>query len=164
MNNETEPRERTFEWADPMLGATSAMKMSGYEYIKSICDGTLPMPPIMSLLGVDTASMKEGYMDLEFYAKEYHYNTIGGVHGGVFCTLLDSCMGCAVHTTLAQGTGFATLEFKVNFLKPIKIESGKMTCEGTVIHSGKKTAVAEAKILDESGKLYALGQSTCLIL
>ncbi|SGY93720.1 PaaI family thioesterase [Moritella viscosa] len=164
MKNIIENRTRTFDWADPMIGAKSAMKMSGYDYLKSIADGDLPMPPIMSLMGVDNCDVDKGYMRFEFNAEEYHYNTIGGVHGGVFSTLLDSCISCAVHTTLPQGVGFSTIDLKVNFIRPITIETGLVICEGNAIHTGRKTAVGEGRLLDASGKLLATASVTCLIL
>jgi len=154
-------RERTYRWADPRIAAASAMKMSDYDYLKEICDGEIPYPPIMTSLGINNALVKEGFMSIEFIPEEYHYNTIGGVHGGVFSTLLDSCMSCAVHSTLPQGVGFSTLELKVNFLRPITVETGPVTCEGLVIHSGKKTSIAEGKIIGPSGKLFAIAQATC---
>ena len=162
--NTIKDRTRTFNWSDPMVAAKKAMKMSGYDYLDAVCKSEIPFPPVMSMLGVDTASIEEGRMRIEFNPEEYHYNTIGGVHGGVFSILLDSCMSCAVHTTLPQGVGFATLELKVNFFRPITMETGVVICEGQVIHSGRKTASSEGKLLDMNGELLAVGTTTCLIL
>jgi uncharacterized protein (TIGR00369 family) len=94
---------------------------------------------------------------------EYHYNPIGLVHGGLACTLLDSAMGCAVHTTLPAGTGYTTLELKVNLIRPLTRETGRVLCEGTIIHVGGRTATAEARITDAAGALYAHATTTCMI-
>jgi uncharacterized protein (TIGR00369 family) len=93
-----------------------------------------------------------------------HYNPIGSVHGGIALTLLDSAMGCAVHTTLAAGVGYTTLEVKTNFVRAITGETGVIRCEGTVVHRGSRIATAEGRITDAAGKLLAHGSTTCLIL
>ncbi|MCM3873284.1 MAG: PaaI family thioesterase, partial [Pyrinomonadaceae bacterium] len=86
------------------------------------------------------------------------------VHGGLAATLLDSAMGCAVHSMLPAGVGYTTLEIKVNFVRPMTAETGQVRCEAKVIHFGGRTATAEGRILDEQGKLYAHGTTTCLII
>jgi uncharacterized protein (TIGR00369 family) len=86
------------------------------------------------------------------------------VHGGVAATLLDSAMGCAVHSTLPAGARYTTLEIKVNYLRPMSAKTGEVRCEANIIHVGGRTAVAEGKILDSQGKLYAHGTTTCIIL
>lgn len=164
MENTDVVRSRAYAWSDPRLGAEIAATMSGYDYLKSIADGTIAVPPIMNLMGIEKFSVEPGFIKIEFLPKEYHYNTIGGVHGGVFSTLLDSALSCAVHSTLAQGVGYATIDLKVSFIRGISIETGLVFCEGRVVHSGKKTALAEGKIVDSSGKLFATASATCIIL
>jgi len=96
---------------------------------------------------------------------EHLYNPIGVVHGGFAMTLLDSAMGCAVHTTLGVGEAYTTLEAKVNFVRPITLETGPVRCEGTVIHRGGTIATAEGRVIAErTGKLLAHGTTTCLVL
>jgi uncharacterized protein (TIGR00369 family) len=95
---------------------------------------------------------------------EYHYNPIGSVHGGVACTLLDSAMGCAVHTTLPAGVGYTTAELKVNLVRAITSATGLLEAEGKVIHRGNRLATAEGFLRDMDGRLYAHGTSTCVIL
>ena len=94
---------------------------------------------------------------------EQHYNPIGSVHGGVALTLLDSAMGCAVHTLLEAGVGYTTLEVKANFVRPILADTGVVRCEGTVLHAGSRVATAEGRVVDEAGTLLAHGTTTCLI-
>jgi uncharacterized protein (TIGR00369 family) len=93
-----------------------------------------------------------------------HYNPIGTVHGGVALTLLDSAMGCAVHTTLEAGVGYTTLEVKTNFVRAITADTGLIRCEGTVVHSGSRIATAEGRLTDAAGRLLAHGTTTCLII
>jgi uncharacterized protein (TIGR00369 family) len=85
------------------------------------------------------------------------------VHGGVAATLLDSAMGCAVHSALPAGAGYTSLEIKVNFVRPLTAETGRVRCEAKLIHLGGRTATAEGRVVDEAGKLYAHGTTTCLI-
>src|SRR3712207_5355656 len=94
---------------------------------------------------------------------EYHYNPIGVVHGGLAATLLDSAMGCAVHSTLPAGAGYTTLEIKGNYVRPMTAGMGLVRCEAKVIHTGGRTATAEGRIVDDDGKLYAHGTTTCII-
>jgi uncharacterized protein (TIGR00369 family) len=95
---------------------------------------------------------------------EYHFNPIGSVHGGVTATILDSAMACAIHSKLPQGTAYTTLEIKVNYIRPIIIETGRLTCVGEVIHMGRRMATAEGKLYDAAGKLYAHATTTCMVL
>jgi uncharacterized protein (TIGR00369 family) len=85
------------------------------------------------------------------------------VHGGIALTLLDSAMGCAVHTTLGPGVRYTTLEVKTNFVRPISVDTGVIRCEGVVLHAGSRIATAEGKLTDADGKLLAHGTTTCLI-
>lgn len=95
---------------------------------------------------------------------ESHYNPIGSVHGGFYVTLLDSVCGCAVHTTLPAGVGYTSLEIKTNFLRPMTVETGKVTAKGWVTKAGRSAAFAEGEIRDQSGKLLATASSVCLIV
>jgi uncharacterized protein (TIGR00369 family) len=103
-----------------------------------------------------------GEIGIEFDPAEYHYNVIGSVHGGITCTLLDSAMSIAVHTTLPADYGFATLQMNSHFVRPITARTGLMRCEGKVTHSGTRIATAEGRLVDTNGKLYAHGTATCM--
>jgi uncharacterized protein (TIGR00369 family) len=107
--------------------------------------------------------VSEGHAVFLVTPAEYHYNPIGVVHGGVAATLLDSAMGCAVHSTLPAGASYTTLEIKVNYIRPMSADTGEVRCEANAIYVGGRTATAEAKIVDAKGKLYAHGITTCLI-
>ena len=109
------------------------------------------------------SELSEGRAVFVVEPAEYHYNPIGVVHGGVAATLLDSAMGCAVHSTLPAGATYTTLEIKVNYIRPMTADTGQVRCEANTIHLGGRTATAEGKIVDEKGKLYAHGTTTCII-
>jgi len=156
-------RKRTYEWSDPIASALKAKTMSGLEYLQAIFQGKIPPPPIMATIDTIPVSIEFGSVAFSFEPKEYHYNPIGTVHGGIITTVLDSAMGCSLQSTLPQGFSYTTLELKINFIKAVSFKSGKMNSAGRIIHSGKSTALVEADLRDESGTLYAHGVSTCLI-
>ena len=139
-------RTRTVTWEDPAAGAAAARTMSGLEYLRAILEGKLPAAPIASLMGFRPVEVEEGRAVFEVTPAEYHYNPIGTVHGGLACTLADSAMGCAVHTTLPAGAGYTTLELKVNLLRRVTVGTGRLVCEGEVIHVGGRIATAEARL------------------
>ncbi|NOT75543.1 MAG: PaaI family thioesterase [Cyclobacteriaceae bacterium] len=157
-------RTRTYSWQDPMESAKKGLQLSGMDYLMAMKNGELPPPPIMNTLDLNMGTLEFGKVSFVFQPQEFHYNPLGTVHGGVITTLLDSAMGCALHSTLPQGTGYTTLELKVNFLRPISIKSKKLTCSGKVINAGSKTALMEAQLIDDDGKVYAHGVSTCMLL
>src|SRR6185295_14670962 len=99
-------RERTITWEDPLPAATSARGLSGLEYMRAIAAGDVPPPPIAVLMGFELVEVEEGRAVFAVTPQEFHYNPIGVVHGGLAATLLDSAMGCAVHSTLPAGTGY----------------------------------------------------------
>lgn len=156
-------RTRTFSWEDPRALAEAARGLTGLEFLRKVAAGELPRPPISVLMNFGLAELEEGRAVFTVEPAEYHYNPIGVVHGGVAATLLDSAMGCAVHSTLPAGAAYTTLEVKVNFIRPLTAETGEVRCEAEVIHVGGRTATAEGKVLDASGKLYAHATTTCII-
>ena len=156
-------RTRTFSWQDPTIGATEALQMEGIDYLSAMFEGKLPAPPIMHTLDFKMHSIKAGKAVFSFVPQEFHYNPIGSVHGGVISTILDSAMGCTVHSLMPKGKAYTTLELKVNFLKAITKNSGELFTIGKMIYSGGKTALVEAQIVDANGKLFAYGVSTCLL-
>ena len=150
------------EAADPRDVAEQGLRLSGMDYIRAIFAGELPAPPIAELMGFRGVSAEPGRAVFEMEPGPQHYNPIGSVHGGVALTLLDSAMGCAVHTLLEAGVGYTTLEVKTNFVRAITLDTGPIRCEGTVLHRGSRVATAEGRLTDEAGKLLAHGTTTCL--
>ena len=156
-------RTRTYSWDDPLELLSRAAGMSGIEALRLIASGELPPPPIGKTLGFGPIEVEEGRATFTVEPAEFHYNPIGVVHGGLALALLDSAMGCAVHSTLAAGVAYTTLEVKVNFVRPLTSSTGLVRCIGTVVHGGRTVATAEGRIVDSDGKLYAHGTSTLLI-
>lgn len=149
---------------DPLALAARGLELSGMDYIRAIFDGELPPPPIAELMGFRGVEADPGRAVFEIQPGPQHYNPIGSVHGGVALTLLDSAMGCAVHTLLDAGVRYTTLEVKTNFVRAITAETGIVRCEGTVLHKGSRVATAEGKVTDAAGRLLAHGTTTCLIM
>ncbi|GAA2363286.1 PaaI family thioesterase [Dactylosporangium salmoneum] len=160
---ETDHRRRTFAWSDPMLNAAEIGRRSGLELLQAMSRGELPAPPIMHLLGAGRLEAEEGRVVVTLEPQEYHYNPLGSVHGGVLSTLLDTATGCAVHSTLPAGVGYTTLDLTSKFLRPASIASGVLTCVGTIISKGRRTALAQAQITDARGGLVAHATSTCML-
>ena len=156
-------RTRAITWEDPLISARAGATLSGIDYLRAIAQRKLPPPPIALLLGFDIEEVAEGRVVFTAETGEHQYNPIGVVHGGLAATLLDSAMGCAVHSRLPRGRGYTTLEIKVNYVRAIKRESGPLRAIGTVVHMGGKTATAEARLLDGEGRLCAHATTTCLL-
>jgi uncharacterized protein (TIGR00369 family) len=156
-------RTRTYSWDDPADVLSRAAGMSGLEALKLIATGALPPPPIAETLGFGSIEVEAGRATFTVEPAEFHYNPIGVVHGGLALALLDSAMGCAVHSTLPAGVGYTTLEVKANFVRPLTSSTGPVRCTGTVVHGGRTVATAEGRIVGGDGRLYAHGTSTLLI-
>jgi uncharacterized protein (TIGR00369 family) len=156
-------RERTITWQDPIPTAKAAKKLAGLELLQGIRSGELPRPPIMETLGYEMEDLAEGRAVFSLVPAEFHYNPIGVVHGGVAATLLDTAMACAVHSALPAGSGYTTLEFKVNFVRGLTVASGRVRAEGVLVNLGQRVATAEGRLTGEDGKLYAHATTTCMI-
>lgn len=157
------PRERTIHWDDPGALAEAGQGMSGRDFLDAMLRGDVPPPPICHLVDFTFDRIDDGRVEMVLKPQESQYNPIGSVHGGIIATVLDSVMGCAVHTKLPVGRGYTTLEIKVNYLRRVNRESGPMTAVGRVVHLGRQAALAEASLSDASGKLFARASTTCLI-
>src|SRR5690606_35324657 len=157
-------RTRTYAWVNPLEIAEKGKMISGFDCLNGMLKGEIPLPPIAKTLGFHPLSVEEGKVTFEFEPREFHYNPIGSVQGGVISTVLDTVMGCALHSKLAQGVAYTTLELKINFTKAVTYKSGRMIAEGRLIHFGKSTALIEADLKNEEGLLYAHGVCTCMVL
>jgi uncharacterized protein (TIGR00369 family) len=137
--------------------------MSGMEVFAAIRRGELPTPPIGRLMDFLAIEFEAGRFVFQGTPRADHYNPLGTVHGGYAATLLDSCVGCAVHTMLPAGKGYTTLELKVNYIRAMTDRTGPVRAEGRTISVGNQTAVAEGRLTDSSGKLLAFATTTCLV-
>lgn len=135
----------------------------GLGFLKAMIAGTVPQPLISEVLGFHLAEAEKGRAVFEGMPEKRHYNPIGSVHGGLAATLLDSCSGCAIFSTLEKGEGWTTLELKINFVRTITKETGLIRAEGRIIHRGRTIATSEGDIKDSAGKLYAHATTTCII-
>ncbi|HSU03018.1 MAG TPA: PaaI family thioesterase [Nocardioides sp.] len=155
---------RTFTWTSPgQVDLDALLQMTGLEQLQAMREGAMPHPPIMDTLGVTELVPEAGRVVVTMPAAEFHYNPLGSVHGGVISTLLDTAAACAVHTTLAVGELYTSVDLTVKFLRPVTVDSGVLTCEGTVIQRGRRTALAQAQLTDGAGRLVAHATSTCMI-
>ena len=138
-------------------------EMSGLEFVQGLVDGSLPLNTIAKTLGYDITEAEIGRVVITAKPNDTHLNPAGGVHGGLSATLLDSCMGLAVQSTLEKGIGSTTLEFKISLVRPITPETGLIRAEGVVLNCGRRVGTAEGRITDGKGRLLAHGTTTCLI-
>jgi uncharacterized protein (TIGR00369 family) len=158
-------RDRTVSWHDPAASARRGLELDGLSYMQEIVRGDVPQPPMARLLGFELVEVAEGRGVFECNPGEYHFNPMNTVHGGLALTMLDSAAGVAVHTTLVRGQLYSTLETKVNLVRGINADTGRIVAEAQVLHRGGSTATAEGTLrVAETGKLLAHGTSTCLIL
>ena len=159
-------RARTFSWADPMVTAQAAAELPGLEAIRKIAAGELPPPPIASLLDFEIALVEPGRVIFAVEPAEWMYNPIGSVHGGVAATLLDSALGCAIHTRLEAGQRYTTTDLQVRYLRAMTAQTGRVLADARVVHAGRKLATAEGRLYAEgdNDRLFAHGSTSCLIL
>ena len=152
--------------ANKNYGTVSAEQrnaMSGLSFVQGLADGTLPLNTIAQTLGYDVTEAASGRVVVTAEPGAAHLNPAGTVHGGLAATLLDSCMGLAIWSTLEKGLGQTTLEFKISLIRPITPGMGLIKAVGTVLNRGRRIGTAEGKITDDRGRLLAHGTTTCLI-
>ncbi len=156
----------TIALADKTYGTVSPgrrQEMTGLAFVKGLADGTLPLNMLARTLGYDVVEAERGRVVIAADPGESHLNPAGTVHGGFSATLLDSCMGLAVQSTLEKGIAQTTLEFKISLLRPITLQTGPIRAEGVVLNCGRRVGTAEGRITDGKGRLLAHGTTTCLI-
>jgi len=137
--------------------------LSGLEYMRQLLTGEREASGMARLLNMRLVEVEEGRAVFAVSPDERHYNGIGIAHGGLAATLLDSALGCAINTEMPAGRIFTTLEMKVNYVRPMRRETGEVRCEAHVLHAGGRVATAEGRIVDAAGKLYAHGTATCML-
>jgi uncharacterized protein (TIGR00369 family) len=145
------------------VSADRQREMSGLEFVRGLVDGSLPLNMIARTLGYDVIEAEKGRVVVAVEPSDAHLNPYGTIHGGLTATLLDSCMGLAVQSTLNKGFGQTTVEFKISLLRPITPETGRIKAEGTVLNCGRRVGTAEGRLSDSNGRLLAHGTTTCLI-
>ena len=146
-----------------MSPVEATQNMRGLEMLQAMIRGEIPHPPIAHLLGYQLEEIAEGRAVVGVQPAEYHYNPIGSVHGGLAATVLDTALGCAVHSVMPLGASYTTIELKINYIRPVTVETGYLRCEAMLIHAGRRMATAEGRLVDDNGKLYAHGSTTCMV-
>ncbi|MBP8532072.1 PaaI family thioesterase [Streptomyces sp. MK37H] len=147
------------------MTTTDLTTLSGLDLMRWVqSERPADIPTIGRLLGMRFDEVDPGRVVVSLDTRPDFANPLGTVHGGIAATLLDSAMGCAVHTTLPAGVGYTTLELKVNYIRAARTDGQTLIAEGTVLHAGRRTATAEGKVLDEQGRLIAHATTTCMIL
>ena len=146
-----------------VVGVDEQRAMSGLEFVQGLVAGTVPLNSMAETLGYDIVEASHGRVAIAAQPTAAHLNPAGTVHGGLAATLLDSCMGLAVHSTLEKGLGQTTLEFKISLVRPVTPDTGLVRAEGTVVFCGRRIGTAEGRLTDTEGRILAHGTTTCLI-
>ncbi|WP_404432439.1 PaaI family thioesterase [Microbacterium lacus] len=161
----TDSRSRTFDWSDPAEALTQLRNTgTGLESLQAMIDGRIPPPPISRTMGFTLVEVRDAFAVFECVPAEFHYNPIGAVHGGLACTLLDSALGCAAHTTLPAGVGYTSIDLNVRYVRPITHASGVLRATGRVIKPGRRVIFTEGEVTDASGRVVATATSSLLVL
>ncbi len=146
-----------------VVPAETLLQYDGLTFLRGLIDGKFPAPPITQTLGFMLSEVEHGRAVFAGEPQARHYNPIGTVHGGFAMTLLDSALACAIHSTLAKGEIYTTLEIKVNLVRPLTEATGIVRAEGRILHRGRTLGTSEGDIKDTDGKLYAHATTTCMI-
>jgi uncharacterized protein (TIGR00369 family) len=156
-------QSRTVTWHDPTPTVERGLSMPGIDYLKAMIAGELPPPPMARLMQFDLVDVEPGKVVVTGEPDASMYNPNGAIHGGLVCTVLDSVAGLALHSTLPAGKGYTSIEIKVNYLKPVRLDAGPLTATGTVVKSGARVGFTEGVVTDASGKVVATATSTLLV-
>ena len=156
----------TSDRADSSYGTVAPERrraMSGLDFVQGLADGSLPLNTMARALGYQIAAAERGRVVVRAVPHDGLLNPAGTVHGGFAATLLDTCMGLAIQSTLDAGIGQTTIEFKITLVRPITPQTGPIAAEGLVLNCGRRVGTAEGRITDGGGRLLAHGTTTCLI-
>ncbi len=163
MTDDRQLQSATFEWTDPEVAILDLPRLSGLEYLTRLRDGAIPAPPIAALMRFDLVEVSEGEVEFECRPGVAHFNPLGTVHGGLACTLLDTVLGCAVHSTLPAGTGYTSIDIAVSYVRPIQPQSRPLRAFGRVTKAGSRVSFAEGRIVDADGRLLASATGSLLV-
>ena len=156
-------QSRTVTWHDPAPTVARGLSMPGIDYLKAMIAGELPPPPMARLMRFDLVDVEPGKVVFTCEPDASMFNPSGAIHGGLVCTVLDSVAGLALHSTLPAGKGYTSIEIKVNYLKPVRLDAGPLSATGTVVKSGARVGFTEGVVTDALGKVVATATSTLLI-
>jgi uncharacterized protein (TIGR00369 family) len=156
-------RHRAYSWEDQEPTRLACLTQDGLAVLQAIGAGALPLPPAVRTLGIEPVVAEPGKVTFTLDPGEHHLNPFGIVHGGVLAALVDTAMGCAVHSLLPAAVGYVTGELNVRFLRPAVVTAAPLTCTGEVVHQGSTTMVTSARIFDADGRVIAVAGATCLV-
>jgi len=154
---------RTYGWADPKQTAEASQTMAGIDFLRAMMNGQLAQCAYQQTMDYDLVEVGDGRVVFAGKAAEYMLNPLGSVHGGYYAGMLDSALGCAIHSRLPAGQTYTTLEFKLNMVRAIPTDGRVIRAIGEVVHPGRKIATSEARLEDDVGKLYAHATCSCMI-
>ncbi|GAA1948907.1 PaaI family thioesterase [Microbacterium deminutum] len=157
-------RSRTITWEDPVPPLAASRELDGLSYLRALISGEYPPPPISRLMGFEMVSAEPGEAVFECEVGEYLYNPLGMVHGGLACTLLDTVIGCAAHTTLPAGVGYTSIDLNVSYLRPILATAGLLRARGRVVKGGQRVIFASGELTDAEGRVFATATGSLLVL
>lgn len=156
-------RHRAYAWEDQAPTMTAAGIHDGLAILQAIGREELPLPPALRTLDIVPVEAEPGRVSFSLSPSEFHLNPFGVVHGGVLAALIDTAMGCAVHSLLPVGASYLTSELNVRFLRTALVDGGALVCTGDVVMAGRLSVVVQARITDEAGREVAIGGCTCLV-
>ena len=155
--------ERTYAYETKTIHTADRLDRTGLEVMRAIRDGELPMAAIAQTLDFSLVEVEHGMVAFAAEPQQFAYNMLGAMHGGWTATLLDSAMGCAVHSVMKPGFGYTTVDLTINYVRPVTTATGTVRAEGKVLHAGRRIATAEGRLVSADGKLLAHGLTTCMI-
>jgi uncharacterized protein (TIGR00369 family) len=156
-------RHRAYAWEDQSPTIIAGGTHDGLAVLQAIGRQELPLPPALRTLDILPVEAEPGRVSFTLVPAEFHLNPFGLVHGGVLAALIDTAMGCAVHSLLPAGVGYLTSELNVRYLRAAGLATGALTCTGEVIKPGRRSMVVQARITDDAGRDVAIGGCTCLL-
>jgi uncharacterized protein (TIGR00369 family) len=158
-------KTRTYTFDARRADPREIIQWSGLEYLQKVFSGEVAGAAIAQTLGFAPLSLERGRVIFEGEPQDFVYNPIGTVHGGFAATMLDSALGCAIHSALPAGVAYTTVELKINYVRAMSDRTGPVRAEGNVVHVGRSIATAEGRLYGrDDGKLYAHGSTTCLVI
>ena len=157
-------RRRQYTWHDPTAHWSRLGELSGLDYLTAVLEGAAPQPPVAIAMRLALVEVAKGRVVYSGRPGEDFANDVGSIQGGWIAALIDAAIGSAVHSALPLGSRYTTLELKVNYVRAVAIDAGKMSCIAETLHVGRTTATAKARVEDAAGKLYSHATTTCLIL
>ncbi|MDH2445274.1 PaaI family thioesterase [Amnibacterium sp. CER49] len=160
----TDERRLTVTWKDPREALPSLAAMQGIEYLRAVQRSEIAPPPIAEVFGMRFDTIEDGRFSVSCEPREAFFNPLGSVHGGLACTLLDTVLACAGHTTMPAGVGYTSIDLQVRYLRAVQPSAGRVTATGRVVKRGARVIFTDGELTDQAGTVYATATSSLLVL